>query len=174
MKMPKLFMLFLLIAAVSTVVARQQGGRGQRGQDQTRFNAGDRVADAPAGNSRPFCCDYTSRPPLFFRETFDADIPNETPITQKSITNPNVILSTWGPGKAGIRRSHHTFPADDPKYTFSGPAYNVDLSKVDEIGYSDLMTGGDVSDAPSGAAASRVDWIEVWGFPIARTAAAKR
>jgi hypothetical protein len=52
-----------------------------------------------------------------------------------------------------------------------GPAYNVNLSKVDEIGYSDLMTGADVSDAPSGAAASRVDWIEVWGFPVKRSSA---
>ena len=52
----------------------------------------------------------------------------------------------------------------------TGPAYNVDVSKVDEIGYTDLMTGGDVADAPSGAAASRVDWIEVWGFSVIRSA----
>jgi len=250
MKMSTRFVFVLLIAA--PVIVAAQTTQGQRGQG--RFNAGDRVPGAPAGNSRPFCCDYTVRPPLFFRETFDADIPNETPITQRSITNPNVILSTWGPGKAGIRRSHHTFPSDDPKYTFSGPAkgnwavtlrhkdsyvdlrtvakikwrannsglralhiiiktadgkwyiseqadgpmtdwrereftpreltwltldinavvetgpaYNLDLSKVDEIGYTDLMTGGDVADAPSGAAASRVDWIEVWGFPLSRS-----
>src|SRR5439155_18167921 len=99
MKMSTRFVFVLLIAA--PVIVAAQTTQGQRGQG--RFNAGDRVPGAPVGNSRPFCCDYTVRPPLFFRETFDADIPNETPITQRSITNPNVILSTWGPGKAGIR-----------------------------------------------------------------------
>src|SRR3989442_11942013 len=89
MTMRRMFVFALLITAATTVRAQ-----GQRGQGQGRFNAGDRVPGAPAGNSRPFCCDYTTRPPLFFRETFDADIPNETPITQRSITNPNVILST--------------------------------------------------------------------------------
>ncbi len=39
---------------------------------------------------------------------------------------------------------------------------NPDLSKVDEIGFTDLMPGGG-SDA-----CSRLDWIEVYGKPIAR------
>lgn len=38
-----------------------------------------------------------------------------------------------------------------------------DLSHVVEIGFTDLMTGGG-SDA-----CSRLDWIEVWGKPVART-----
>ena len=42
------------------------------------------------------------------------------------------------------------------------PAKNVDLSRVDEIGFTDLMTGGG-SDA-----CSRLDWIEVYGKPVAR------
>src|SRR2546422_11693459 len=87
MTMRRMFVFALLITVATTVRAQ-----GQRGQG--KFNAGYRVPGASAGNSRPFCCDYTTRPPLFFRETFDADIPNETPITQRSITNPNVILST--------------------------------------------------------------------------------
>jgi hypothetical protein len=42
------------------------------------------------------------------------------------------------------------------------PAANVNLSKVDEIGFTDLMTGGG-SDA-----CSRLDWIEVYGKPVVR------
>ncbi|MEQ6122195.1 hypothetical protein [Reichenbachiella sp. MALMAid0571] len=39
---------------------------------------------------------------------------------------------------------------------------NPDLSKVEEIGWTDLMIGG------GSIACSRVDWIEVDGFPINR------
>jgi len=42
------------------------------------------------------------------------------------------------------------------------PVKDPDLSKVDEIGFTDLMTGGG-SDA-----CSRLDWIEVYGKPIPR------
>lgn len=239
MRIPKSYAVVFVAAAAATVAVAQTPQRG----------AGS------GNNSRPFCCDYTVRPPVFFREDFDVQLPNETPITQRSLTNRDLILSTWGPGKAGIRRSHHTVPADDPYYTFSGPAKGnwavtlrhkdnyvdlrtvskikwrinasglralhfiirtadgnwyvseqsdgpttdwrereftpreltwqnldidavvetgpagpVDLSRVDEIGYTDLMTGGDVSKAPSGAAASRVDWIEVRGTPVKRSA----
>ena len=42
------------------------------------------------------------------------------------------------------------------------PVPNPDLSKVDEIGFTDLMTGGG-SDA-----CSRLDWIEVYGKPVKR------
>jgi hypothetical protein len=42
------------------------------------------------------------------------------------------------------------------------PVKNVNLSKVDEIGFTDLMTGGG-SDA-----CSRVDWIEVYGNAVER------
>ena len=41
-----------------------------------------------------------------------------------------------------------------------------DLSKVDEIGVTDLMTGGGTP------ASSRLDWIEVYGKAVARGAAA--
>lgn len=204
-------------------------------------------------NSRPNCCDYKVRPPIFFHEDW-TQTPPVTPITQHEVVSPNLILTLWGPGKEGIRRSHHTpLPVDDPYYTFSGPAkgnwavtlrdkanyvdltgvaklkwrinesglralhvivrlangkwyvseqsdgptsdwrereFNfrdftwqsfepnsvvemgpagkIDLSKVDEVGYTDLMTGGDVSGCPSGCAASRLDWIEVQGWPVPR------
>ncbi|MBK8884951.1 MAG: hypothetical protein IPN67_22165 [Bacteroidales bacterium] len=42
------------------------------------------------------------------------------------------------------------------------PVTDPDLSKVDEIGFTDLMTGG-ASDA-----CSRLDWIEVYGKPVKR------
>lgn len=42
------------------------------------------------------------------------------------------------------------------------PISNPDLSKVDEIGFTDLMSGG-VSNA-----CSRLDWIEVYGNPVPR------
>ena len=42
------------------------------------------------------------------------------------------------------------------------PVENPDLSKVDEIGFTDLMTGGQSN------ACSRLDWIEVFGKPVAR------
>jgi hypothetical protein len=42
------------------------------------------------------------------------------------------------------------------------PVSNPDLKRVDEIGFTDLMTGG-ASDA-----CSRLDWIEVYGKPVAR------
>jgi hypothetical protein len=42
------------------------------------------------------------------------------------------------------------------------PANNPNLSKVDEIGFTDLMTGGG-SDA-----CSRLDWIEVYGKSVPR------
>ena len=42
------------------------------------------------------------------------------------------------------------------------PAGSINLSKVDEIGFTDLMPGGG-SDA-----CSRLDWIEVYGKPVDR------
>jgi hypothetical protein len=42
------------------------------------------------------------------------------------------------------------------------PAVRPDLSKVDEIGFTDLMRGGQSN------ACSRLDWIEVYGKPVMR------
>jgi hypothetical protein len=44
---------------------------------------------------------------------------------------------------------------------------NLDLSKVDEIGFTDLMAGG--GDGTQGNVS--VDWIEVYGNPVKRTVA---
>ncbi len=188
------------------------------------------------------------RPGLFFREDFK-ETPPETPITQAHIASPDLILSLHGPGKAGIKKSHHDQPADDPYYVWSGTApanwavslrhktamvdltgqakirwrskqsgfreariilkladgtwlvsdqsdpasndwrereFNIsdlrwrrldiekviegnwvekpDLSRVDEVGWTDLMVGGGTP------ACTRIDWIEVWGRPVKRPA----
>jgi len=170
-----------------------------------------------------------------------------TPVTQEHVANPDLVLGAHGPGKAGIRKSHHDKPADDPYYIWSGvcPAnwavslrhktaqvdltgqakirwrskqagyrelriilkladgtwlvsdaadgpsldwreheFNLadirwrklnietivegawadksNLSRVDEIGFTDLMRGGE------SAACSRLDWLEVYGKPVKR------
>jgi hypothetical protein len=186
------------------------------------------------------------RPGLFFREDFK-ETPAETPATQAHIANPNLILALYGPGREGVKKSHHDKPADDPYYIWTGTCagncavtlrhkgsfvdltgqaklrwrskqagfrflrivlkladgkwlvsdryddasedwrvreFNFsdvrwrrldiktvtegawepkpDLGKVDEIGFTDLMSGG------QSAACSRVDWIEVDGRPVKR------
>lgn len=186
------------------------------------------------------------RPGRFFREDFK-ETPAATPATQEHIANPQVVLGLYGPGREGIKKSHHEKPVDDPYYIWSGTAngnwvvtlkrkdayadltgfakvrwrskqagyrearlvlklangawlvsdlsdgpsadwreyeFNVqdlrwrrldiktviegkwadkpDLSKVDEIGWTDLMTGGG-SDA-----CTRVDWVEVYARPVSR------
>src|SRR5574340_188929 len=186
------------------------------------------------------------RPGRFFREDFK-ETPAAAPATQEHIATPQVVLGLYGPGREGIKKSHHEKPVDDPYYIWSGTAngnwvvtlkrkdayadltgfakvrwrskqagyrearlvlkpangawlvsdlsdgpsadwreyeFNVqdlrwrrldiktviegkwadkpDLSKVDEIGWTDLMTGGG-SDA-----CTRVDWVEVYARPVSR------
>lgn len=186
------------------------------------------------------------RPGLFFREDWK-ETEAATPATQEHVANPDVVLALYGPGREGVKKSHHDKPADDPYYIWTGtctgncavtlrhkgafadltgqskivwrskqagfrelrlvvktaagqwlvsdasdPAsqdwrvreFNVqdirwrrldiknviesnwvekpDLSRVDEIGFTDLMTGG------QSVACSRLDWIEVWARPVKR------
>jgi hypothetical protein len=61
------------------------------------------------------------RPSLFFREDWK-ETPAETPITQAHVAHPDLVLLLYGPGKAGIKKSHHDKPADDPYYVWSGTA----------------------------------------------------
>lgn len=184
------------------------------------------------------------RPGLFFREDFK-ETPAEIPINQDHISNPDLILTLYGPGAGVIKKSHHDTPVDDPYYVWSGLCegnwavtlkhktknvdltgqakirwrskqsgfrqlhivlkltdgtwlvsnaldplsadwrireFNIadlhwmtmdietvteknrvtkpDLSRVEEIGWTDLMRGG------GSEACSRVDWIEVDGYPV--------
>ena len=65
------------------------------------------------------CLFAQDRPGLFFREDWK-EIPAATPVTQEHVANADLILSLHGPGKTGIRKSHHDTPADDPYYVWSG------------------------------------------------------
>lgn len=186
------------------------------------------------------------RPGLFFREDWK-ETPAALPVTQEHVANPDLTLSLYGPGREGIKKSHHDQPADDPFYIWygmceanclltlrhksayvdltglakirwrskqsgfrelrialklangawlvsdasDGPSadwrlreFNLqdirwraldiktvvegawvekpDLSRVDEIGWTDLMRGGGTP------ASSRLDWIEVYGKAVKR------
>ena len=54
-----------------------------------------------------------NRPPLFFREDWK-EIAAATPVTQEHVANPKLQVALYGPGKDGIRKSHHDTPKDDP------------------------------------------------------------
>jgi hypothetical protein len=59
------------------------------------------------------------RPKLFFREDWKEN-PAATGVTQDHVANPDLILGVYGSGKDSIRKSHHSSPADDPYYIWSG------------------------------------------------------
>jgi hypothetical protein len=59
--------------------------------------------------------------PRAFREDWK-EIPAATPVTQDHVANPDLILTVHGPGRDGVRKSHHDQPADDPYYIWSGEA----------------------------------------------------
>jgi hypothetical protein len=63
----------------------------------------------------------TGRPGLLFREDWK-ETPAATPVTQEHVAHPDLILTRHGPGEAGIRKSNHDRPADDPFYIWSGNA----------------------------------------------------
>ena len=57
----------------------------------------------------------------------------------------------------------------DMEGIFEGPVVEKpDLSKVDEIGFTDLMRGMPSPPGGSSTAASRLDWIEVHAFSTTR------
>jgi hypothetical protein len=197
-----------------------------------------------------------NRPPLFLRETWKVPPVGvlEVPVTPDYLTNPNLEVKMYGPGKGEVVIVHHDTPKDEPSYIWTGlvasgnwvvmlrdknnyvdltgpvakirwrtkeagfhllrPVLkladgtflvgdytenytvdwretefplanvrwrgldgtkavettdgrwkdNVDLSKVDEIGFTDLALG---SGRGTGGA-TRVDWIEVYGNPVKR------
>ena len=192
------------------------------------------------------------RPPLFFREDWK-ETPAATPVTPEHLVNGRLQFTLYGPGKEGVKKSHHDAPKDDPYYIWTGECAapcaialrdkesfvdltglakirwrtkqsgfrqlrlilkladgtwlvsdhaegasvdwretefaiadvhwrrldirkvaesawveKADLSKVDEIGWTDLTVGGGTP------ASSRVDWIEVYGRPVKRSVSASR
>src|SRR5690606_14417123 len=54
------------------------------------------------------------------------------------------------------------YSLDPERITEIGRIENPDLSNIEEIGFTDLMAGG------QSRACSRLDWIEVYGRPVDR------
>lgn len=61
----------------------------------------------------------SDRPPLFFREDWK-ETPAALPVTPDHVANPDLRMALYGPGKQGIKKSHHDTPADDPYYIWTG------------------------------------------------------
>jgi len=84
------------------------------------------------------CLLAQDRPGLFFREDWK-ETPPETPLTQAHVANPDLVLAVYGPGKAGLRKSHHEKPVDDPYYVWTGTcAGNCAVSLRHKSGPVDL------------------------------------
>ena len=79
-----------------------------------------------------------NRPPLFFREDWK-EIAAAAPVTQDHIANPKLQVVLYGPGKDGVRKSHHDTPKDDPYYIWLGscPA-NCAIGLRDKDAFVDL------------------------------------
>jgi len=216
--------------------AKQEVALGQSREEKNMRLIWAVVLSAFAG----FALSAQERPGLLFREDWK-ELPAATPVTEEHVANPALMLHRYGPGKDGIKKSHHDQPKDDPYYIWSGEckgawavalrhkdfyadlrgaakirwrakqsggrqlrviikladgtwlvsdqsdgpsevwrerefsiaeirwraldiadvtegawAEKPDLSRVDEIGFTDLMAGGRTP------ASSRLDWIEVW------------
>jgi hypothetical protein len=59
------------------------------------------------------------RPGLLFREDWK-EIPAEIPLHGGHVSNADLIVGLYGPGKDSIKKSHHETPPDDPYYIWSG------------------------------------------------------
>ena len=60
-----------------------------------------------------------AEPSLYFREDWK-EIPFALPITPEHVGNPELRMETHGPGKLGIKKSHHAEIENDPYYIWSG------------------------------------------------------
>jgi hypothetical protein len=93
------------------------------------------VVIAPAQSSEG---SERARPQLLLREDFK-ETPAATPITQGHISSQNVLLALYGPGKAGLKKSHHDTPADDPYYVWDGTCEgNCAITLREKANYADL------------------------------------
>ena len=75
---------------------------------------------------------------MFLREDFK-ETPAATPITQDHLSSQNLRLALYGPGKAGMKKSHHDKPADDPYYVWDGTCEGkCGISLRENGNYADL------------------------------------
>lgn len=56
---------------------------------------------------------------LIYRECWK-ETPPARPVTQEHVAHPDLILALHGPGRAGLKKSHHSDIAGDPYYLWSG------------------------------------------------------
>ena len=49
-----------------------------------------------------------------------SQLPEETPVTQRHVADPDLLLATHGPAKNAIKKSRHSSVPDDPWYIWSG------------------------------------------------------
>jgi hypothetical protein len=96
-------------------------------------------ANGQVGTSRYIPEDH--RPPLFLRESFK-DTPKGTadiPMTAAFLTNSNLELKLYGPGKNEIENVHHDSPKDEPSYIWTGLcSAPCAMSLRDKNNYADL------------------------------------
>ncbi len=94
------------------------------------------------------------RPGLFFREDWSEEPKHsDIPAAQKHVSNPDLLMTAYGPGKDSLSKSHHDHPVDDPYYIWSGYAkgnwmvslkhkdLNVDLSSFAKIKWRTKQAG---------------------------------
>jgi hypothetical protein len=94
------------------------------------------------------------RPGLFFREDWTEEPKSsDIPAAQKHVSNPDLLMTTYGPGKDSLSKSHHAKPLDDPYYIWSGHALgnwmvslkhksqNVDLTSFAKIKWRTKQAG---------------------------------
>lgn len=78
------------------------------------------------------------RPPFFFREDWK-QTPAAEPVTQDHVQNPDLRVALYGPGKDGLKKSHHDIPPDDPYYIWTGDCKaNCALTLRHKDSYVDL------------------------------------
>jgi len=79
----------------------------------------------------------------FFREDW-RQTPAALPVTQDHVANPMVVLSTHGPNRDAIKKSHHDEIPNDPWYIWSGSCekgrWAISLRKKNAL--VDLSTDG--------------------------------
>jgi len=85
------------------------------------------------------------------------------------LENGSWLISDQADGRSGdwricdfIISDIQWYQLDMETITEGNPVTDPDLSRVDEIGFTDLMSGG------QSKACSRLDWIEVYGRPVNR------
>lgn len=79
---------------------------------------------------------------LFFREDWK-ESPFALPITEEHVANPQLRLRTHGPGRLGIKKSHHAEIVNDPFYVWSGKCESNWALSLKKTGFLVDLTAAD-------------------------------